>query len=162
MDYFGINSPEDLPKIKEVLADQIIEPTIVHHTDFEQSEALIVTDSGELVDAEAKTESEPVTEEGYVNGHSFDIGETLDENTESEEQPTEDEPTEEAIEEYITDEVFIEGDEEESEEIVEEEVAEEDASHESEEEDTNEETNNDEASSNEDDNEKNASEEKEE
>jgi segregation and condensation protein B len=26
MDYFGINSPDDLPKIKEVLAEQMIEP----------------------------------------------------------------------------------------------------------------------------------------
>jgi segregation and condensation protein B len=162
MDYFGINSPEDLPKIKEVLADQIIEPTVVHHTDFEQSEALAVTDTGELIDAEAKTGSEGAAEESYVNGHSFDIGETSEETTESEEQPTEDKPTEEAIEEYITDEVFIEGDEEESEEIAEEEVAEEEASHEREEEATNEEANNDEPSSNDDDNEKNASEEKEE
>lgn len=29
MDYFGINSAEDLPKIKEVLADQIVEATVV-------------------------------------------------------------------------------------------------------------------------------------
>jgi len=29
MDYFGINSPEDLPKIKEVLAEQMILPTTV-------------------------------------------------------------------------------------------------------------------------------------
>jgi segregation and condensation protein B len=29
MDYFGINSPEDLPKIKEVLAEQIVLPTYV-------------------------------------------------------------------------------------------------------------------------------------
>src|SRR5678810_630483 len=34
MDYFGINSPDDLPKIKEVLAEQIIEPTIVSEADF--------------------------------------------------------------------------------------------------------------------------------
>ena len=27
MDYFGINSAEDLPKIREVLADQLVEPT---------------------------------------------------------------------------------------------------------------------------------------
>ncbi|MGZ8545304.1 MAG: SMC-Scp complex subunit ScpB, partial [Flavisolibacter sp.] len=40
MDYFGINSPEDLPKIREVLADQLVEPTVVHHTDFEPGEAL--------------------------------------------------------------------------------------------------------------------------
>lgn len=29
MDYFGINSSDDLPQIKEVLADLIVEPTIV-------------------------------------------------------------------------------------------------------------------------------------
>ena len=29
MDYFGINNSEDLPKIREVLAEQVIEPTIV-------------------------------------------------------------------------------------------------------------------------------------
>jgi segregation and condensation protein B len=29
MDYFGINSAEDLPKIKEVLADQVVEPTAI-------------------------------------------------------------------------------------------------------------------------------------
>jgi len=31
MDYFGINSPEDLPQIKEVLADQVVQPTIVNN-----------------------------------------------------------------------------------------------------------------------------------
>lgn len=29
MDYFGINSAEDLPKIKEVLAEQVVEPTVI-------------------------------------------------------------------------------------------------------------------------------------
>ncbi|KIC90786.1 SMC-Scp complex subunit ScpB [Flavihumibacter solisilvae] len=29
MDYFGLNGPEDLPRIKEVLADQIVEPTLL-------------------------------------------------------------------------------------------------------------------------------------
>ena len=38
MDYFGINSADDLPKIREVLAEQMIEPTIIHHTEFEESE----------------------------------------------------------------------------------------------------------------------------
>lgn len=37
MDYFGINSPEDLPKIKEVLADQIVLPTHVSEA-LQQSE----------------------------------------------------------------------------------------------------------------------------
>lgn len=34
MDYFGINSTEDLPKIREVLADQIVEATIIKPEDF--------------------------------------------------------------------------------------------------------------------------------
>jgi segregation and condensation protein B len=38
MDYFGINSTADLPKIKEVLAAQVAEPTIVPNTDEPESE----------------------------------------------------------------------------------------------------------------------------
>jgi segregation and condensation protein B len=33
MDYFGINTAEDLPKIKEVLPEQLVEPTIIKHTE---------------------------------------------------------------------------------------------------------------------------------
>ena len=32
MDYFGINTAEDLPRIKEVLADQMVEPTVIKDT----------------------------------------------------------------------------------------------------------------------------------
>src|ERR1700754_256236 len=32
MDYFGINSAEDLPKIREVLAEQLVTPTIIKDT----------------------------------------------------------------------------------------------------------------------------------
>lgn len=64
MDYFGINSAEDLPKIKEVMPDFIIEPTIVNHTDFEQSDLLAVADDGTLIDKEGEPET-------HVNGHSF-------------------------------------------------------------------------------------------
>jgi segregation and condensation protein B len=59
MDYFGINSADDLPKIKEVLAEQMVEPTIVNHgqesdetadTEAEQAAALLAVDSnGDLV-----------------------------------------------------------------------------------------------------------------
>src|SRR5688500_12005428 len=38
MDYFGINSAEDLPKIKEVLADQVVEPTIIRDTEARDEE----------------------------------------------------------------------------------------------------------------------------
>ena len=72
MDYFGINSPEDLPKIREVLANQIVEPTIINHTEFEEG-SLIVSDGGELIDKTTPDE-EPIPEP-YVNGHSFDIEE---------------------------------------------------------------------------------------
>jgi segregation and condensation protein B len=70
MDYFGINSPEDLPKIKEVLAEQVVEPTLITPADFETS-GLIVTDSGELVaDAAVDEATRPDdADEEYVNGH---------------------------------------------------------------------------------------------
>jgi len=69
MDYFGINSPDDLPKIREVLSEQVIEPTeikdgeTVHDTVPEDGlnkeslddeinnpqEELSVTENGELI-----------------------------------------------------------------------------------------------------------------
>lgn len=70
MDYFGINSAEDLPKIKEVLAEQLIEPTIVNETDFTSEAApptetseedpinLSVTESGELIENKDQAEGE--------------------------------------------------------------------------------------------------------
>lgn len=115
MDYFGINSAEDLPKIKEVLADQIIQPTIVQPSDFEQSEVLVVTDDGALIVSE---DDSVANEEGYVNGHSFEMEKIIDETEES----TENIISEEVTEEFIADEVFIEGDEEETEEKLEEEI----------------------------------------
>lgn len=36
MDYFGINSSDDLPTIKEVLAEQLVEPTVIKDTLPEQ------------------------------------------------------------------------------------------------------------------------------
>lgn len=53
MDYFGINSPEDLPKIKEVLAEQMAEPTLIQPADFEVASTMAVTDEGELIEADA-------------------------------------------------------------------------------------------------------------
>ena len=60
MDYFGINSAEDLPKIREVFSEQLVTPTVVNesgaeheslddHPDDTNSEELSVADSGELV-----------------------------------------------------------------------------------------------------------------
>jgi len=57
MDYFGINSSDELPRIKEVLADQLVEPTVIKDgqseepTGDQQDEitALAVTEGGELI-----------------------------------------------------------------------------------------------------------------
>jgi len=62
MDYFGINSADDLPKIKEVLAEQLVEPTVIKNsellpptpvTEEAENEALLsVTEEGELIEKE--------------------------------------------------------------------------------------------------------------
>lgn len=60
MDYFGINSADELPKIKEVLADQLVEPTIIKNTELlnphlestEDDALLSVTEEGELIEKE--------------------------------------------------------------------------------------------------------------
>ena len=51
MDYFGINSPDDLPKIREVLADQMVQPTLVNasHFEVEEESNLVVGENGELL-----------------------------------------------------------------------------------------------------------------
>lgn len=91
MDYFGINSAEDLPKIKEVLAEQLVEGTVINPEDFTDqpiadallesgstaeepiidgdTSLLTVNEDGELIiqesrdDEEAGTMEEPSTEE---------------------------------------------------------------------------------------------------
>jgi segregation and condensation protein B len=67
MDYFGINSADDLPKIREVLADQIIEPTVMKNTELlppssveaeAEAEALLsVTEEGELIEKDNEEEN---------------------------------------------------------------------------------------------------------
>ena len=64
MDYFGINSADELPKIKEVLAEQMVEPTLIKNTEHEAPKAeepgdadaeaalLSVTEEGELIEKE--------------------------------------------------------------------------------------------------------------
>src|SRR4029078_11168267 len=49
MDYFGLNSSDDLPKIREVLAEQIVEPTIVRLEHEEEiSESVEFTEPSDL------------------------------------------------------------------------------------------------------------------
>jgi segregation and condensation protein B len=70
MDYFGINSAEDLPKIKEVLADQLVTPTIIKDTlptegeeekpqTSEEGDVLLsVTETGELIEKKEDAEDQ--------------------------------------------------------------------------------------------------------
>lgn len=62
MDYFGINSPEDLPKIKEILADQVIEPTQVLNAEAFIPSADEATN--DTTEAAINTEEEATTESG--------------------------------------------------------------------------------------------------
>jgi segregation and condensation protein B len=85
MDYFGINSASDLPQIREVLADQVVEGTLINPEDFtdhnvaetvapEEEEAakadvsdLTVNEDGELIvkteEDDASDSEAPPTEE---------------------------------------------------------------------------------------------------
>lgn len=66
MDYFGINSADELPKIKEVLSDQFTEPSAfkINQADKENTgdvddiTALAVTEGGELIVNNDNTETE--------------------------------------------------------------------------------------------------------
>lgn len=77
MDYFGLNGPEDLPRIKEVLAEQSVEPTLmfgnnlhVANGDDEQvtdtmvdtmedpNSVLLVSENGELLETLSRQEKE--------------------------------------------------------------------------------------------------------
>lgn len=77
MDYFGINSAEDLPKIKEVLADQVVEPTVMkdavitdEETTTDETEAQAIADTNETTVDEISTDETDillsVTEEGEL------------------------------------------------------------------------------------------------
>ena len=70
MDYFGINSAEDLPKIREILADQLVEPTVIKDTlpqaeiprevsgesEGESDILMAVSEEGELVEKNEENE----------------------------------------------------------------------------------------------------------
>ncbi len=69
MDYFGINSAEDLPKIREVLAEQMVEPTYIEQPEQKTetpdeassgNSAFIVGENGELI---VNNDEEPNGEE---------------------------------------------------------------------------------------------------
>lgn len=76
MDYFGINSSDELPKIKEVLAEQMIEPTIVNGEEAvsetgpgeEEEHPLAVSENGELIESDPIDDSAGLTGEEAMAG----------------------------------------------------------------------------------------------
>lgn len=59
MDYFGINQPSDLPKLKEILGESLLEPSLANYTPVpEINPALVVSEEGELLDKSNSDEEE--------------------------------------------------------------------------------------------------------
>lgn len=114
MDYFGINSPEDLPKIREIISSELVEPTGVM-SDFLQvagdeeeelsSEALIVTEEGDLIEQEVTDEEVASTEDAAIDDIILEDVVLLEEET-TEESETEEEPS--ATEEDFSNEEEVE------------------------------------------------------
>lgn len=114
MDYFGINSPEDLPKIKEIISTDIIDPTGVQsdtlqvageeEQELTTNEALVVTEDGSLVE-------QPLSETETAQN---DMDETDVHEVTGEEHIADDDITteEEAIEDVSNEEEIIETEEE--------------------------------------------------
>ena len=100
MDYFGINSAADLPKLKEVFAETIVEPTLVNHTPADatlipEGEApLVVTEQGQLLAGVAAEESDETADTDAASvGNDLETGSDLNENS------AESEPSSESDEE---------------------------------------------------------------
>ena len=75
MDYFGINSPEDLPKIKEVLAEQLIEGTIINPEDFTDQNVANASEFEEeslIIDTDTPTSEDPIDELAAAEDEALD------------------------------------------------------------------------------------------
>jgi segregation and condensation protein B len=100
MDYFGINSAADLPKLKEVFADTIIDPTVITHipgemaslqpetaTEQEGQEGeispLVVSEEGELIIAAGESDETPDTDASAVE-NALNTGADLADNSDAE------------------------------------------------------------------------------
>lgn len=78
MDYFGLNSPKDLPKLKEVFDDESIQPTLVGlegNTESAEEDSLnmVVSETGELVERDLHNDGP----QNGLNGHHVDVQEEI-------------------------------------------------------------------------------------
>ncbi|NNV54711.1 SMC-Scp complex subunit ScpB [Limnovirga soli] len=88
MDYFGINTPADLPKIREVLAEQMVEPTIINSgmftSDVEEAKdesTLLVDSNGDLIINTTEMPEDKQADAGASDNDPGNIDEHTDEET---------------------------------------------------------------------------------
>jgi segregation and condensation protein B len=141
MDYFGINTADDLPKLKEVFDEAMINATSVSESAIQQEaertaaetdqeatddRTIVVGPDGELVEV-AADEEETTHHEGHINGEAVDFVEeaTTEEQLEEEDGDDDDAAAEEADAEDAED-IEADAEEEENEEETEEAGEEED------------------------------------
>ncbi len=97
MDYFGINSAADLPKIKEVMGEQQVDATIINPSDFMSKEAapvdeetgLVVNEQGELLlqDVPAEEDNDDTLDAGSVDEGDEGSNEQSDETDPKQDPP---------------------------------------------------------------------------
>jgi segregation and condensation protein B len=58
MDYFGINSPSELPKINEILMEELVKATVISDVNLNDEVADVVTDEIETASSEVETNPE--------------------------------------------------------------------------------------------------------
>lgn len=96
MDYFGLNSTKDLPKLKEVFEEEGVQATLM--TDItgekEEEENLAVSENGELVELEVLPVVEDVTEEEEKPQMELNFEEPEEEEEDFEEEEEEEEEDE--------------------------------------------------------------------
>ena len=90
MDYFGLNDPNQLPKIDEVLAEQFVEPTLVNAEHFEVEPGAMLTHYAESIEQEMLIDnpagissSENSMDEENQQGVSDSITESIDDGVQS-------------------------------------------------------------------------------
>lgn len=97
MDYFGLNSAADLPKLKEIFDEAMVSPTMMqgelNETNLDDSDdandegngsLLIVSEAGELIEDMVNEEASDVS--GNINNETEDIHETAATGEEQEEE----------------------------------------------------------------------------
>jgi segregation and condensation protein B len=75
MDYFGINSAEDLPKISEVLMEELVQATNMHNLEAGTEETTAAEDTETVTDSDkilAVTESGEIVEEVFGTNNADD------------------------------------------------------------------------------------------